>query len=1808
MTVDPTVDLSLQADTYVVDWDPDYSGVDYDALYVGVEEFDGGQVGIGRAYLQFDTSLLAGATVTQAQLSLTNWYAPNCGPFGSGIQVRRVTSAWDPYTVTWNSQPTTTTEDAVTRQDAYDTDLCGDGRAGMPVTWDVTGIAQDWAAGRPRYGLQMQAADENADNDWRTYAASEFADANPDYGQQAPELAVTYTLPSSLTVGNLSITPATGGAVPSLTPTLHATVSDPAGGNLRADYEIEHDPAYTAEGTGQIWAGSSATVTTGNDAPAVVPAGKLTAGWHIRWRARATNTGTSTSSAWSGWQTATITAPDPVVDNVASGTQATLTVPAGKLGDGWKVRWRARAVAAGSNTSGWSEWQSLTVKVPAATVSQLQITPAQTIDGKTAVSSLTPQLLATVTDAYGEPLRAEFELEHDPADTAHGTGGIWTGAADNVASGTQASVTVPGGALSNGWGIRWRARAVNTATQVTSAWSDWQAATIDAGNVPSEPGVTALQVTPSQVVDGTTVATSLTPQLRAQVTNPAGGSLRAEFELEHDPAAPEGQGAGQIWTTGVDNVPAGTQATVTVPGDTLSEGWLVRWRARAVVGEAASAWSDWQTVRVDQPDPVLGTLQVTPSETVGGKTVSASLTPQLLAQVTDPAGGKVRAEFELEHDPADTDHGTGGIWTTAVDDVNSGTQASVTVPEGKLSDGWLVRWRARAVTGGGTSAWSDWQPVTVVDGSQILTVEGPRTQPVTDGTTNTLTPVLIAKVGTPAGGQLGGEFQVEHDPADTAHGMGQIWTTTVSGVPSGKEAAVTVPAGMLSDGWKVRWRARAIRGAATSDWTSWQSVEVKATQHHDTTYEYDRDGQLTKQTDANGNVRTFTYDLLGRRTASHDPDAGDSQQSYDTAGRPMWSIDGKGQKVSYSYDDLGRKTATWSGERDSGTKLAEWAYDTASGGKGKLTSATRYTNGHAYISAVAGYDEMGRPTGSSVTIPAVEGALAGTYTFTAGYDTAGNLSQVGMPAKGGLPAEKLTFTFTDLNLPQAVTSDLEGGTTYVGTTAYTQTARLASRRYGANGRITRTLAWDENTGRLTGVTTKTKTDTSTPVTVQDDVFSYNIDDTVNSILDKAAATAGSPGQSECFTYDGLHRLTQAWTTTATACGTGTASADGLGIDPYTQSYTWDGVGNLTSLTSGGQTATYTYSAPGATAVRPDAVASITRPNGADFYGYDDAGQMTSRTIDGKHSTFTYNELSELTKAVVDGQTTDNVYDADGQRLLRRTPDGKTTLYLGAMELELSAGTVTGKRYYTTADGSQIAIRTPATLTWLLSGNAGSEQLAIDDTTQAARRERYLPFGQRRGDDDLPFTDRGFLGKIEDSSTGLSLLGVRFYDAAIAKFLSPDPLLNLAKPGLTNAYGYAGGDPVNLSDPDGFEPRPWHDPDWDKKTAKERKRITQQYMEGERRAQKEFEKRQRQQRERERIARERDKALHTLATEKGGLGQQAKKEPPGAECAFDDPVCIAKAMDQKLKDQGAGSLADNMEAGGSALWQGAPIGGRVGVGGTGPRLPRPRGVKPCSFVPGTEVLMADGSLKPIEDVNAGDQIVATDPQTGKTEYHSVLQAHAGEGRKVLVKLTIDIDGKRGNATGTITATDNHALWIEDVKAWVPAGDVKPGSLLRTSAGIYVKVISLQQRVVGRQRVHNLSVEGIHTYYVMAGAAPVLVHNDGPGCGSYWMSSDKLPHHYMRTSDQGVKHAEDFGVKGPYNKVNGQSFIRAIEQLVKNPGTRQIKGTFRGQAAIHFVDDTGLHASFAADGPNVGEYLGGWRSSGDQLTYLLRDGKL
>ncbi|GAB3895656.1 hypothetical protein GCM10027612_48750 [Microbispora bryophytorum subsp. camponoti] len=57
-------------------------------------------------------------------------------------------------------------------------------------------------------------------------------------------------------------------------------------------------------------------------------------------------------------------------------------------------------------------------------------------------------------------------------------------------------------------------------------------------------GATGLTITPATVVDGVTVTTTITPALQATLTRPTGQAVRAEAEIEHDPAA-TGQGRGR---------------------------------------------------------------------------------------------------------------------------------------------------------------------------------------------------------------------------------------------------------------------------------------------------------------------------------------------------------------------------------------------------------------------------------------------------------------------------------------------------------------------------------------------------------------------------------------------------------------------------------------------------------------------------------------------------------------------------------------------------------------------------------------------------------------------------------------------------------------------------------------------------------------------------------------------------------------------------------------------------------------------------------------------------------------------------------------------------------------------------------------------------------------------------------------------------------------------------------------------------------------------------------------------------------------
>lgn len=162
--------------------------------------------------------------------------------------------------------------------------------------------------------------------------------------------------------------------------------------------------------------------------------------------------------------------------------------------------------------------------------------------------------------------------------------------------------------------------------------------------------------------------------------------------------------------------------------------------------------------------------------------------------------------------------------------------------------------------------------------------------------------------------------------------------------------------------------------------------------------------------------------------------------------------------------------------------------------------------------------------------------------------------------------------------------------------------------------------------------------------------------------------------------------------------------------------------------------------------------------------------------------------------------------------------------------------------------------------------------------------------------------------------------------------------------------------------------------------------------------------------------------------------------------------------------------------------------------TGPR----KLAKECnSFTPDARVLMADGTTKAIRDVDIGDKVVATDPETGETTVQTVTAEIKGKGTKHLVRVTIDTDGDEGTKTASVTATDGHPFWVEELGEWIGATDLQPNQWLKTSVGTYVQITALQRWTETSTTVHNLTVSDVHTYYVLAGATPVLVHNATPG---------------------------------------------------------------------------------------------------------------
>ncbi|GAA0614408.1 RHS repeat protein [Kribbella sandramycini] len=574
-----------------------------------------------------------------------------------------------------------------------------------------------------------------------------------------------------------------------------------------------------------------------------------------------------------------------------------------------------------------------------------------------------------------------------------------------------------------------------------------------------------------------------------------------------------------------------------------------------------------------------------------------------------------------------------------------------------------------------------------------------------------------------------------------------------------------------------------------------------------TKYTYWPGGRIKTVEDAAGNKWTYKYDLQGRKIEESDPDSGITRNEYDAADRLIASTDSRGRKIVTAYDVNGRKTAL---HKDSlqGPKLSEWTYDTLAPGMptGSARFVTRDGVTSAYRTEITGYDGAGRPTGTKVTIPAAEGKLAGTYAIGQTYGDAGQLKTRTLPQVGDLAGETLKYSYNRKGL----LNGLSGQDSYVRDLSYTPFKDANILTLGtANGPyVQQKFGYDKVTRRVNQVTVDKEL---APERVSDTYYEYDPGGNITKVTDLAPNGSGAATDTQCFGYDHLRRLEKAWTPKPSPdnesgdCRAPPSVANLGGPAPYWQQWTFDKIGNRKTeeriSAAGTTTSTYEYGT-----AKPHAVTSVqtTGPNGTSTktFGYDETGNTTKRSDE----VLEWDDLGLLVETRKGDKKTGAVYDADGQRLLRKDSSG-TTLYIGETELQLdkAGAKLTGTRHYALGD-QIVAVRTGGKLSWLLSDLQGTPNTAIDSVTQTVQRRRSTPYGETRGAPPVNWPgQRDFHKGISDPDTDLVHLGARQYDKSIGRFLSVDPLIDNTDPQQMQGYVYANNNPVSFVDQGGTNP-------------------------------------------------------------------------------------------------------------------------------------------------------------------------------------------------------------------------------------------------------------------------------------------------------------------------------------------------------------------------------------------------------------------
>jgi RHS repeat-associated protein len=516
-------------------------------------------------------------------------------------------------------------------------------------------------------------------------------------------------------------------------------------------------------------------------------------------------------------------------------------------------------------------------------------------------------------------------------------------------------------------------------------------------------------------------------------------------------------------------------------------------------------------------------------------------------------------------------------------------------------------------------------------------------------------------------------------------------------------------------------------------------------------------GELCTSTDPKGNVVSYSYDSHGNLTKVTPPTPlGTTIVVPDALSRSQKVTDGKAQLTTYTFDSVDRITQVlYAGTTTCNTASTclKYTYD-ADGNLTQRVDNTGTTNFY--------YDALNRLT--TKTLPATGTACAGSSPLgiTFGYDGADNL--ISYCDSGGT----ITYSFDPANNLTGLAEPTGSCTAPV--------SLCTTFGYDNNNRRTKTIfpgeaEFDIGYDLAGNETSAIGKDMSGNVLTS---FSYTYNQgTKDTALRQTMVEADPQGNStSTYSYDSSKRLTKA----ATSPGT-------------TLNYAYDADGNRcsTSTTCDGS---YTYNAAN----------ELTASPGVSSYSYDANGNETGNSAG---ASFSYNAKDQSTAITDNSSTLSPLTYADAGQT-ERTAAGSTTLSNSPSGVQISTN-MNGTSYYTRDDkGNLIGERLFNGLHWYYLEDGVGSIVGVIGATGVATGDRYHydPFGRVTLNTGVVDNVWGFAGGYTDS-TGLLKFGARYYDPSLGRWTQQDPFAgSIQNPATVNRYVYAGGDPINASDPTG----------------------------------------------------------------------------------------------------------------------------------------------------------------------------------------------------------------------------------------------------------------------------------------------------------------------------------------------------------------------------------------------------------------------